>query len=253
MASAADIAAEMDEGLKALFQAGLELGLQVQADAMCADSAQERGRLALSFHRISRSVRQTAALRMKIARDAERSGHEATAQVVSLEKARTAKRATQVTAAVQSLIWSETESDEDEQHLRSELEDLLDIEAQDDETFLSEPLDAQVHRLAHRIGLQGPPPQGEVSPKATEGVEAPTPGRPASQPPQSLRDSSPSGEASENATPHHPVVPRSGGTPDPGDPSRRAEPSPQLGSPASHCGRAEDDDGYWGGAPHPSG
>jgi len=154
MPSAADIAAEMDPGLKALFQAGLELSLQLQADAMCADSAEERSKLALSFHRMSRSVRQTAALRMKIAREAERSGREASAEVVRLETVRLAKRRRHVKAEVESLIWSEAEADETEQHLRSELEDLLEIESQDEDTFLGEPAEAQIQRLAHRIGLK---------------------------------------------------------------------------------------------------
>jgi hypothetical protein len=51
------------------------------------------------------------------------------------------------------------------------------------------------------------------------------------------------------------VIPRSGDTPDPGDPSGLTGPAAQLGSPASTCGRAEDDgvggdddllsDDYW--------
>ncbi|MDB5444046.1 MAG: hypothetical protein JWP86_3273 [Phenylobacterium sp.] len=42
------------------------------------------------------------------------------------------------------------------------------------------------------------------------------------------------------------VILRSGGTPDPGDPSGLPEIPAQLGSPASPCGRAEDDeDDYW--------
>ena len=158
MPSAAEIAAEMDQGLKALFQAGLELSLQMQADAMCADNAEDRSKLALSFHRISRSVRQTAALRMKIAREAERSGREASAEVVRLETVRLAKRRSHVKAEVESLIWSEAEADETEQHLRSELEDLLEIESQDEDTFLAEPAEAQILRLAHRIGLRSPSP-----------------------------------------------------------------------------------------------
>jgi len=186
MSSAADIARELDEGLRELFQAGLELSLQVQAHAMAAEPA-EQARLSLTFHRLSRGVRQTAALRMKLAREAERSGRETAAEVVSLDKVRLAKRKAHVKAAVECLIWTEAESDEAEADLKAELEDLLDIETQDAETFEAEPLDTQIARLAWVIGLNDPPPQGEVSPEATEGVaahEPPTP-RPSTPSPPS--------------------------------------------------------------------
>src|SRR5207302_3593915 len=75
MHTPADIAREQDAGLQQLFQAGLELALQVQAQAMAAQPA-EQARLGLAFHRLSRGVRQTAALRMKLAREAERAGRD---------------------------------------------------------------------------------------------------------------------------------------------------------------------------------
>ena len=155
MRSTADIASELDEGLSELFRAGLELSLQVQANAMAAEPA-EQARLGLTFHRLSRGVRQTAALRLRLAREAEASGREHAAEVVKLDKVRLEKRKLHVKAAVECLIWSEAESDEAETHLKSELEDLLDIEVQDAETFEAEPLDAQIARLAHRIGLPSP-------------------------------------------------------------------------------------------------
>jgi hypothetical protein len=198
--SAADLAHELDEGLKQLFQAGLELSLQVQANAMAAEPA-EQAKLSLTFHRLSRGVRQTAALRMKLAREAERSGREIADDLVQLGKRRLDKRKAQVKAAVESLIWTEAESPEALETFNLDLEELLEIEPQDAETFLGEPLDDQVARLCQRVGVSPPPTA---------------------------------------------VIPRSGGTPDPGDPSGLASPSPQHGSPASPCGRAEDDgDGDW--------
>ena len=62
MHTPADIAREQDAGLQQLFQAGLELALQVQANAMAAEP-EAQARLSLSFHRLARGVRQTAALR----------------------------------------------------------------------------------------------------------------------------------------------------------------------------------------------
>ena len=195
MVSAADIAREQDEGLQLLFQRGLELALKIQDDAMAAETADQRARLGAAFHRISRGVRQTAALRAKLAGDATRCEREATAEGVSLEIARVARRKAQVKATVERLIWSETETQEREDHLC----DLLD-------TFLDEDhlhgrladgdIDAHIARICGEIGLPIPPSSGEVSPEATEGASAAD-----SQlnllrgPPQSLRDSSPEGGA----------------------------------------------------------
>jgi hypothetical protein len=201
--SAAHLAHELDEGLKQLFQAGLELSLAVQANAMAAEPA-EQARLSLTFHRLSRGVRQTAALRMKLVREAERAQRETADDLVQLDKRRLDRRKAQVKAAVECLIWTEAESPEAYETFNLDLEDLLTIETQDAETFLGEPLDAQIKRLCDVIGVSPPPTA---------------------------------------------VIPRSGGTPDPGDPSGLASPSPQHGSPASPCGRAEDDaggdDDYW--------
>jgi len=198
MTSPADIARDQDEGLRQLFQAGLELALQVQANAMAAEPA-EQAKLATAFHRISRGVRQTAALRMKLACDVQRAERETTADIIRLDDRRIARRKGQLKAAVGRLIWTEADSD-DREDLGDNLDVLLDIEAQD-EAFESEPLAAQVERICRTLGLPVPPLQGEVSAKPTEGVEAHAPLGPASQPPQSLRDSSPSGGASEDDDP----------------------------------------------------
>ncbi|MDB5495534.1 MAG: hypothetical protein JWP86_2871, partial [Phenylobacterium sp.] len=72
MFSAADIAREQDAGLKRLYERGLELAERMQEDAMAAATADERARLGAAFHRICRGVRQTAALRVKLAGDATR-------------------------------------------------------------------------------------------------------------------------------------------------------------------------------------
>jgi hypothetical protein len=168
--SAADLAHELDEGLKQLFQAGLELSLQVQAGAMAAEPA-EQARLSLTFHRLSRGVRQTAALRMKLAREAERAQRETAEDLVQLDQRRLAKRKAHVKAAVECLIWTEAESPE---AFNLDLEELLTIETQDAETFEGEPVDAQIARLCDVIGISNPahpreggdPSGGSISPSA---------------------------------------------------------------------------------------
>ncbi|MDB5476941.1 MAG: hypothetical protein JWP49_2452 [Phenylobacterium sp.] len=171
--SAADLAHELDEGLKQLFQAGLELSLQVQAGAMAAEPA-EQARLSLTFHRLSRGVRQTAALRMKLAREAERAQRETAEDLVQLGERRLAKRKAQVKAAVECLIWTEAESPEAYETFNLNLEELLAIETQDAEAFEGEPVGAQIKRLCDVIGISNPahpraggdPSEGSVSPSA---------------------------------------------------------------------------------------
>jgi hypothetical protein len=116
--------------------------------------------------------------------------------------------------------------------VRNAVEQLIWTEAEDEQVdFLTllnerldchdladpdEPVEALIQRIAAEIGLDTPPP--------------------ADPPPPT-------------------VILRSGDTPDPGDPSGLADPAPRLGSPASTCGRAEDDgergiddllsDDYW--------
>ena len=172
MHTPADIAREQDAGLQQLFQAGLELALQVQANAMAAQP-EAQARLSLTFHRLSRGVRQTAALRMKLAHDATRSDREQAAEVVKLETARAEKRQGQVKAGVEALIWTEAEGVEAFDELQGELEERLQIEVQDDQAFLAEPLAAQVARIAHCIGLP-PPPCGveERSPSGEQSTNA---------------------------------------------------------------------------------
>jgi hypothetical protein len=201
MRSVDDLACELDEGLKLLFQAGIELSLAVQANAMTAEPA-DQAKLSLTFHRLSRGVRQTAALRMRLAREAERAGREDAAEELGLAKARTEARKTRVRAAVERLIWTEAEPDERDDFIEvlGERLDALDIADPD------EALHVLIPRIAKDIGLASPT-----------------------------------------------VIPRSGDPPDPGDPSGLTEPASQLGSPASTCGRAEDDavdddllsDDYW--------
>jgi hypothetical protein len=195
MRSPADIASELDDGLKQLFDAGLALSLQVQANATAAEP-DEQARLSLTFHRLSRGVRQTAALRMRLVREAERAGREAAAEIVDLQKARVERRKGQLKAAIGSLIWTEAEGDDST--LSTDLEELLDIETQDPETFEEEDLDEQVRRFAEILGLD-PPFLGEVSAKPTEGASTQISQRPVlSGPPQSVPDSSPERGASSD-------------------------------------------------------
>lgn len=176
MQSAADIAREMDEGLAALFRAGLELSLQVQADAMAAETPRERAELALAFHRLSRSVRQTAALRIKAVADRERAVREAlahdAARAAAADQERRRRRKVQVTQAV--LAWAEREKpDFDLEDLETRLDAVLETEALYDD-FLTDDLDGQVALLAAAFGIAVP--AGRPS---SEGLSSEAPDPPA--------------------------------------------------------------------------
>jgi hypothetical protein len=225
MSSAADIANEQDEGLALLFQSGLQLALQLQDDAMAAETPEERVRLATAFHRISRGVRQTAALRMKLARDAEQAGRETTAEAVRLEDRRVARRKTRLQATVGRLIWHEAEKPDSDLHGDNLIDELEKLLAADEAAgLLAEgEIDTHIARLCQELRLPSPlagegvsrrltdegspgdrrsdPPLRGRWPEGPEGVEAHSPLDPASQPPQSRRDSSPSGGASKDDDP----------------------------------------------------
>ena len=169
MISAADIAREQDAGLQLLFQRGLELALKLQDDAMAAESADERARLGAAFHRISRSLRQTLALEARLDRDA-------TAEGVHLETARLARRKAQVKATVERLIWTETETQEREDHLCDLLETFLD-EDHLHGRLADGDIDPHITRLCGEIGLKDPPLRGRW-PEGPEGVAAHEPATP---------------------------------------------------------------------------
>lgn len=151
-----DAGCDIDAGLERLFEAGIELALQIQADAMAAECADERARLAIAFHRVSRSVRQTAALKMKLVRDAALADRQVAAEAEARHDKRLAQRKAAVSAVIERAI--ETEVDEDEQS--DACEDLsvrLETEALD-EGFLDEPLDRQIERICEALQLPVPPP-----------------------------------------------------------------------------------------------
>jgi hypothetical protein len=159
MVSPTDIAREQEEGLALLFQRGLELALKVQEDAMAAEAADERARLAVAFHRIARGVRQTAALRTRLADDARRAERETQTEVVRLDERRIARRKAQVKATVERLIWTEAESEDAAEALLDDLETVLG----EDDLYgrLAEgEVEMHIARLSEALGLSRTPPSG---------------------------------------------------------------------------------------------
>jgi hypothetical protein len=166
MASTADIAREQEEGLALLFQRGLELALKIQEDAMAAETADERARLAVAFHRIGRGVRQTAALRTRLAGDARRAEREGQTEVIRLDERRLTRRKAQVKATVERLIWTEAESEDAAEALLDHFDTLLG----EDDLYgrLAEgEVETHIARLSAELGLSPTPPPGEGADAAT--------------------------------------------------------------------------------------
>ena len=171
-----DPTAELEAGLARLFRRGLDLAERVQEDAMACAAADDRARLALAFHRISRSVRQTAALRLRLYRDARSAAREAAAVIEAQAKARVEDRKSRVGTAVKELIWTEYEDADEAGEREAEFERLLEDEALG-EAFTTEPVAAQIARLARAVGLSIADPAAPAADPAPDGAtEAPDPG-----------------------------------------------------------------------------
>jgi len=140
------------------------------AAALAAETAEEKQAFSLAFHRMGRALRQTLALEARLRRDKDRAGREDRIEAVRVEKARTEARRGHLKGTVERLIWTEQEN-LDADDLVERLDCLLEAEA-GVEGFLAEDPQTQIVRLCKILGLD-PPPQGEVSPKVTKGVEAP--------------------------------------------------------------------------------
>jgi hypothetical protein len=173
----------------------LSLARDLHKDATAAEDPAEKVRLADAFHQMGRGMRQSLALHARMEREAKQA--EADPQPPGERREKRLRRRAEVKAAIERLIWTEREKLDAEPYvLRARLNALLTNEAET-EAFPDEDPQAVIARIAEMLGISVPPPEGEVSPKVTEGVEAHSrPNRPAPQPPLSLRDSSPSGGAS---------------------------------------------------------
>lgn len=134
-----------------LAELALELAGDLQAAALAAEDASDKAALAGAFHRIARTARQSIALEARLARDAERGRFEAWERGETARKAEVETRRTRVRLAVERLIWTEHEPDEAEV-LAAEFADRLEEDALA-ESFLDEPLEAQVTRLSAELGL----------------------------------------------------------------------------------------------------
>ncbi len=192
-----------DAVLAELSELGLTLARELHARALSAETTAEAETLALAFQRVSRGVRQTFALELKIERErraAEREDAAAAAEARRQERlaeisppadwrtSPAARRKDRVRGALCRLIWDEAEGDEAEiEVLNEDLESRLH-EASLREDFLDMPIETLIRQIGSDMSLSGeiiitackaPRPQmtGPIAPDLTApGHKAPDPG-----------------------------------------------------------------------------
>jgi hypothetical protein len=206
MSRAAEMAERHQAVLTELSALGLDLARVLHERALAAETPEETAALAGAFHRISRSVRQTLALEARLKRDLKRQDRDDLAETERQQTSLIRTRKAQVRAAVERLVWTEAEPDEAED-LLSDLDERLAEEALYP-GFACDPVEAHIERLTTDLGLPDPPPgRSPIRGRRSEGPQGVAAHshvhRPASQPPQSLQDSSPGGGASGFAEPPH--------------------------------------------------
>ena len=169
-----------------LAELGMSLAEGVHAQAAAALDAGDPKAVAdfaMTFHRVSRSVRQSIALEARLVRDAARAEREGIAEA---ERQRTAilrdpvamvRRKAAVREAVEQIIWSEREGDEAEE-LLDLLETRLAPGGLDDDVYL-EPLETHIARICADLGLPIPEPDPPQAPACTP------PSSPTCRPPDS--------------------------------------------------------------------
>jgi hypothetical protein len=181
-----------DCALAELLELGMAAAREVQGRLLAAEDAKAAGELSLAFNRVSRAVRQTVALQAKLGRERRRLDRDEAAEAVKADAAQAERRKAQVRAAVERAIWTEAEDDEAEQ-LIDELDDRVSEEMLYD-GFGREPVAAHIARICEVLGVSVPSPSEDC--EAVEGASAAERQLDLlSGPPQSLRDSSPSGGA----------------------------------------------------------
>ena len=139
------------EVLSQLEEIGLALALSLKAKAEAASTLEEAQALALAFHRVSRSVRLSVALELRLERDVR--DHAAEDRRLNLRAADTRKA--QVRKAIAREAYAEYEPD-DAEALLDELEDRLEEEALY-ETFPQGAIEACLSRIRKDLGLPDPP------------------------------------------------------------------------------------------------
>ena len=163
MTNAAEMKERHEAGLAELADMGLSLARDLHARALAADDAAACD-LSLAFQRVSRSVRQTYALELRLERERRLADRDLAAEAARERLICVQKKRRQLRCAVSALIWTEYEGDE-AQALDEALETLVLDQAQDEDAFLETPLSACIDAIRADLGL---PANDAAAPRPTE-------------------------------------------------------------------------------------
>ncbi len=164
MLSAVEMAERHGRILARLSELGLAQAERLHDRAMAAEDPKTAADLGLTFHRVSRGIRQSIALEAKLVRDAARAEREATAATAAVQPrmsaVRIAQRKAAVQKAVEQIFFNEREPDEAEWFAEL-LEDQLTIDALSDD-FGLEPLDVHIARICADFDIAVPEPDAKA-------------------------------------------------------------------------------------------
>jgi hypothetical protein len=136
--------------LAKLSELSLTLAVDLHTRALAAEDTDEVAELANAFQKIARGLRQTMALEAKLARDAAAQARDKAVEDDRTRPLRTGQRIVTVRKAVERLIWTEVENDEDAEIGVGILADIIDEFALN-EDFLDTPLEVQIERLKTEV------------------------------------------------------------------------------------------------------
>lgn len=151
MSSQMEMQARHAAALGQLAELGLALAADIQRRALAAEDDDTAAKLADSFHKVGRAVRQSLALEARLTRDHARADREAVAEDERTRPLRIAQRQVAVRKAVERLIWNEVERGEDTHFCTEVLADLIGYNADLDDDFVDLPLDVVARRVMDRI------------------------------------------------------------------------------------------------------
>ena len=126
------------------------LACRIHDEAMAAERA-ELPEMSRAYQRATRSLRQTLALKARLARDAEEQARRARAQAGIEHAARIHRKKVQVGTPLERAIWNEHEDDDSATQAIARMDELLDEAALLD-GFLDEPVEQIIARLAKTLG-----------------------------------------------------------------------------------------------------
>ena len=106
-----------------------------------------------TLHRMGRSLRQTLALKAKLAREQAEGVRKDRARAETERAGKIHDRKEQIRSPLERAIWDEAEDDDSAEREVVRLDDLVDALARA-EGFLDEPVDQLITRIAHALGYE---------------------------------------------------------------------------------------------------